>query len=83
MPLHLIKRPARQCAAMIGATFVLALTGAAQGAAQGADVAWTDARIYASPNSAAIADGTILVHDGGIAAIGSAGESRWLERVDG
>jgi imidazolonepropionase-like amidohydrolase len=70
MRLHLIKRPTHQCAAMIGAAFALALTGAAHGA----DVAWMHARIYVSPDSAAIADGTILVHDGRIAAIGSTGE---------
>jgi cytosine/adenosine deaminase-related metal-dependent hydrolase len=54
---------------MIGAAAALTLCCAAHGA----DVAWTHARIYVSPDSAAIADGTILVHDGLIAAIGSTG----------
>jgi imidazolonepropionase-like amidohydrolase len=67
MRLHLIKL--RQCATSIGA-IVFGLTGAAYGA----DVAWTHARIYASPDSAAVVDGTILVHDGRIAAIGSTGQ---------
>jgi hypothetical protein len=68
MQLHPVNRPAPKCAAMIGATtFALALAGAAHGA----DVAWTHARIYVSPDSAAIADGMILIHDGRIAAIGS------------
>jgi imidazolonepropionase-like amidohydrolase len=67
MPLHLIKL--RQCATSIGA-ILLGLSGAAHGA----DVAWTHARIYASPDSAAVLDGTILVHDGRIAAIGSTGQ---------
>jgi imidazolonepropionase-like amidohydrolase len=64
-----IKRSARIASAIVAAVL---LTYA--GAAAGADLALLHARIYASPGAAPIADGTILVHDGQIAAIGSSGE---------
>jgi imidazolonepropionase-like amidohydrolase len=70
MQLHLIERPTGRCATVVGAAFALTLGCAAHGA----DIALTHARIYASPDSAAVADGTILVQDGRIAAIGSTGD---------
>ena len=52
----------------IGAAFTAAVS-----TANAADLALNHARIYPSPGGAAIADGTILIHDGTIAAIGTNG----------
>lgn len=68
-------------AAMIAAILGIAITGSANAA----DLALTHARIYAAPNAAPIADGTILIHDGRIAAVakqGAAHVPRDAERVD-
>jgi len=56
--------------------FAAALAVAMTGTANAADVALTHARIYAAPDAAPIADGTILIHDGRIAALGAGGVVR-------
>ena len=53
------------------AIFAAALGVAVAATANGADLALTHARIYASPDAVPIADGTILIHDGRIAAVGT------------
>jgi len=58
------------------AIFAAALGVAIAGAANAADLALTHARIYAAPDAAPIADGTILIHDGQIAALSAGGELR-------
>jgi hypothetical protein len=57
---HYIRR-----AAIFAATLGVAMTGATNAA----DLALTHARIYPSPDAAPIADGSILIHDGRIAAV--------------
>jgi len=69
MPLPLTMLAKRLASAVSAA---LLLIGAAH-AANGADLALTHGRIYASPDAAPIAHGTVLIHDGHIAVIGSAG----------
>jgi imidazolonepropionase-like amidohydrolase len=66
---------------MTAAAFGLALTGTANAA----DLALTHVRIYPSPSAAPIPDGTILIHDGRIAAVAAGGAVRVprdAERVD-
>lgn len=58
------------------AMFAAALAVAMTGTANAADVALTHARIYAAPDAAPLADGTILIHDGRIAALGAGGTVR-------
>ncbi len=53
--------------AALAAILVTVLTAPA---AQAADLALTHARIYPSPDAAPIADGTVVVHDGRIVAVG-------------
>jgi imidazolonepropionase-like amidohydrolase len=66
---------------MTAAAFGLAITGTANAA----DLALTHVRIYPSPSAAPIPDGTILIHDGRIAAV-AAGDAvrvpRDAERID-
>jgi imidazolonepropionase-like amidohydrolase len=47
-----------------------ALASALGGAAQGTDLALLHARIYASPSTAPIMDGSVLIHEGRIVAVG-------------
>jgi imidazolonepropionase-like amidohydrolase len=66
---------------MTAAAFGLAITGTANAA----DLALTHVRIYPSPSAAPIPDGTILIHDGRIAAVAAGGAVRVpgdAERVD-
>jgi imidazolonepropionase-like amidohydrolase len=74
----------RQC--IYRAAILAAVLGAAvTGTANAADLALTHARIYASPDAAPIADGTILIHDGRIVAVASGGAVRLprdAERID-
>jgi imidazolonepropionase-like amidohydrolase len=66
---------------MTAAAFGLAITGTANAA----DLALTHVRIYPSPSAAPIPDGTILIHDGRIAAVAAGGALRVprdAERVD-
>ena len=64
MPHQSIKHRMRRAA-----IFTAALCVALSGTANAADLALMHARIYPSPDGAAIADGTLLIHDGRIAAI--------------
>ena len=55
------------------------------GNANAADLALTHARIYVAPDAAPIADGTLLIHDGKIAAVAKQGAVRIprdAERID-
>jgi imidazolonepropionase-like amidohydrolase len=73
---HCIRR-----AAMNAVAFGLAITGTANAA----DLALTHVRIYPSPSAAPIPDGTILIHDGRIAAVAAGGAVRVprdAERID-
>jgi imidazolonepropionase-like amidohydrolase len=54
------------------AALALAVLVPASACAAGADLAIVNARIYASPEAAALDGGTVLVHDGKIAALGPA-----------
>jgi imidazolonepropionase-like amidohydrolase len=66
---------------MTAAAFGLAMTGTANAA----DLALTHVRIYPSPSAAPILDGTILIHDGRIAAVAAGGAVRVprdAERID-
>jgi imidazolonepropionase-like amidohydrolase len=80
----MLQQSIRHCiypAAMLAAALAVAMTGTANAA----DVALTHARIYAAPDAAPIADGTILIHDGRIAALGAGGALRVprdAERID-
>ena len=58
------------------AIFAAALSAALTGSADAADWALVHARIYPSPDAVPIADGTILIHDGRIAAVAAAGAVR-------
>jgi imidazolonepropionase-like amidohydrolase len=57
---------------MFAAVFGVAIAATANAA----DLALTHARIYASPDALPIADGTILIHDGRIAAVAAGGAVR-------
>ncbi len=62
---------------MFAAALGVAIAGTAIAATAGAaDLALTHARIYAAPDAAPIADGTILIHDGRIAAVAQQGAVR-------
>jgi imidazolonepropionase-like amidohydrolase len=80
----MLSQSIRHCilsAAMTVAAFGLAVTGIANAA----DLALTHARIYPSPSATPIADGTILIHDGRIAAVAAGGAVRVprdAERID-
>jgi imidazolonepropionase-like amidohydrolase len=66
---------------MNAVAFGLAITGTANAA----DLALTHVRIYPSPSAAPIPDGTILIHDGRIAAVAAGGAVRVprdAERID-
>jgi imidazolonepropionase-like amidohydrolase len=66
---------------MTAAAFGLAITGTANAA----DLALTHVRVYPSPSAAPIPDGTILIHDGRIAAVAAGGALRVprdAERID-
>ncbi len=52
------------------------VAGAFAGIARAADLALVHARIYTSPEASVIADGTIVVHDGRIGAVGPAAATR-------
>jgi imidazolonepropionase-like amidohydrolase len=58
------------------AIFTAALGVAVAATANAADLALTHARIYASPDAVPIADGTILIHAGRVAALGASGAVR-------
>ena len=58
------------------AIFAAALGAAITASANAADLALMHARIYPSPDAASIADGTILIHDGRIAAVAAFGAVR-------
>jgi imidazolonepropionase-like amidohydrolase len=58
------------------AIFTAALGVAVAAKANAADLALTHARIYASPDAVPIADGTILIHAGRVAALGASGAVR-------
>lgn len=56
--------------------FALGLLGGAGACSAGTDLAIVNARIYATPEAAAIEGGTLLVRDGKVAALGPAGAVR-------
>jgi imidazolonepropionase-like amidohydrolase len=67
------------------ATTAAAVTLAMSGSANAADLALTHVRIYSSPSATPIADGTILIHDGRIAAVAAGSAVRvppGAERID-
>ena len=67
------------------AIFAAALGIAITGTANAADLALTHARIYSAPDAAPIEDGTLLIHDGRIAAVAAGGTlhlPRAAKRID-
>ena len=58
------------------AIFAAALDVAMAGAANAADLAMTHAHIFASSDAVPIEDGTILIHDGRMAAVAGGGAVR-------
>ena len=56
----------------IGLVFLLSLVLVTNGLCQGSDLALTGAKIYPSPSEPAIDNGTVVVHDGQILAVGPA-----------